>query len=1802
MADRLRETGEGLRGQDKQALVAKALEALRVKLLDLGKRNRLLNFRDNRYCVKVVDEQPNQVFEYLVQSNKSMVFSPLPEPDKPGEVQEDTDDPSGLNEGIETLAAKAGGLAGIDISEEAPVPEADDDSTPKKHKDNRLQTALFMEELEFRLRRIGSKAKSVIEETGRNQLFLAMGFLRWKERGDSEGSYEAPLIMIPVELERGGLDARTRCFSYKLTYTGEDLIPNLSLLEKLKADGIVLPGFEDEDVIGGEGEDIDLEPEAYFEALGKAVSSIKGWEVRRRIILGFFSFSKLLMYDDLDAENWPNKSILKHEHITTLLVGGGESGTSEFSEDGSKKTIPTSLPLVLDADSSQTEAILKALRPQSIVVQGPPGTGKSQTITNLIGCFLNEGKSVLFVAEKMAALDVVYRNLEKVRLADFCLEVHSHKAEKKKVLASLERRYHLRFADVDNWDSEIERLDKVKKVLGEHVELVKKPVGPNEETIFQIFGKVEILREKLEKPFTLSIENIDRITSRRIEEATGLLGELGRFIGALGLPCESAWYGFEATELVYGDDREVIARLESAKEGLAKVAGGFGALGAEIDLSASAHGLSLGQLRNICTFGEERIPGTLLQDLANAFLLSDDSQVWEVLASLKSLASAYGEKIKSASKVFKEPEQISWQELDRLGELLSNVQDDEVRSTSLEKANEIGASCLRLSTLIEQFQAGITKHLAAGLPRPENLLDIRKFSKIDYLVRNRPPSAKSAVIERLLESGVRVLFTELMEKGLYLNRERDCLNRIFVLQDICDEQRLAEVRRALRFFEGKFFAFLSPEYIRAKRTLFKFLRVRLMAKSPKIVEDLERLENFLAEKKVFSEEARYKEVFGELFKGMDTDWESLKGLVIWATNLSDLVETPGLAKQLGQLGEDVTGSWVTREELEETVTSIEHEMGVCVKALGYATTGRNDASFESIPLETLRLRLGEVGKMLTSVYESASLFVRSATSALSEIAEAVKLTKAAKKLSEKVDSAEEFRLLAGRHFRGVNTDVDGIAESGEWFRTIRQLNLPCEFATKMATADISALVGAVEEWAMEAKPELDQIKSCIESLGKFGKVDFDRFLGSSIDECVLGEVDHKIQQVLAHTDYLTQWADYSRLAHRGRTMGLGILIELIEKGELTSEQAADTYLYTIYQDLAKKVLREHPMLATFSRTEYESKRERFAELDKSLLRLSQQRIAYNASRKRVPQGTKGARVGDLTDEWLLRWEFKKERRHLPIRKLMERAGDAIRALKPVFMMSPMSVAQFLSPGKHKFDVVIMDEASQIQPHEALGAIARAKEMIIVGDSKQLPPTTFFEAEMSNPDDDQEDFIFNELDASTSILDICETCTFPKSRLEWHYRSEHESLIAFSNLQWYDGTLIIFPSSGTSPHQLGIQFHFIEKATYAGGRNVVEARCVAQKIIEHARKSPELSLGVGTFNLKQRELIEDCLARLLKEDPSAESSVAKLNKAHGGTEPLFIKNLENLQGDERDVIFISCTFGPDKETGKVFQRFGPINGVNGPRRLNVLFTRAKKRIEVFSSMRAEDIQADPGYEGRVALKGFLKYAETGRLPDFAISSKRPPDSDFEVAVGRVLRNLGHEIQPQVGVAGYFIDIGVKNPNRRDEYILGVECDGAMYHSSVFARDRDRLREEVLSRRGWRIHRIWSTDWFKNRKLEIERLSERLQRLIEEDKAVIRAVEEPREVEPLGQPPAERRVSDAELESQIRSFCLEHIPRSKEDQEKDGFLNPEVLSVLVTRRPTTKADFRAYVRVEVHANMDNDDVQYLEDILDIIERAG
>jgi len=374
-----------------------------------------------------------------------------------------------------------------------------------------------------------SDARSFVQETGSNHLFLAMGFLRWKERANNAQSHDAPLILIPVEIEQERLNRRAQQCTYKVRHTGEDLVPNLSLREKLRKDfGMDVPMFGEGNATG----DDEFDPEAYLDAIADAVAEMPGWEVRREMVVAFFTFAKLQMYLDLDPNAWPEACIADHGVIQRLL------GCVEHLPDGStgmeaKQTFAADLlPVVVDADSSQMQAIRCALGKGSMVIQGPPGTGKSQTITNLIACLLAEGKTVLFVAEKMAALDVVHRNLEKVGLSSLCLELHSHKTDKKNVIKSLEATYEergrLRKTGSIDSSKDLDRLKKTRDSLGEYIELLRRPVGPAHESIFGIFGKAELLRQKLGAIIPLQVENIDSITQDHIENAQDLIEQLSR--------------------------------------------------------------------------------------------------------------------------------------------------------------------------------------------------------------------------------------------------------------------------------------------------------------------------------------------------------------------------------------------------------------------------------------------------------------------------------------------------------------------------------------------------------------------------------------------------------------------------------------------------------------------------------------------------------------------------------------------------------------------------------------------------------------------------------------------------------------------------------------------------------------------------------------------------------------------------------------------------------------------------------------------------------------------------------------------------------------------------------------------------------------------------------------------------------------------------------------------------------------------------------------------------------------------------
>jgi very-short-patch-repair endonuclease len=508
--------------------------------------------------------------------------------------------------------------------------------------------------------------------------------------------------------------------------------------------------------------------------------------------------------------------------------------------------------------------------------------------------------------------------------------------------------------------------------------------------------------------------------------------------------------------------------------------------------------------------------------------------------------------------------------------------------------------------------------------------------------------------------------------------------------------------------------------------------------------------------------------------------------------------------------------------------------------------------------------------------------------------------------------------------------------------------------------------------------------------------------------------------------------------------------------------------------LLERAVQERPALAHFDVGSHQQVIERFRDLDQLGFRANRARLAY-AHWSMLPTHEAGGQLG------VLRREFEKKSRHLPVRRLMERAGNAVQAIKPIFMMSPLSIATYVSPGTLNFDLVIFDEASQVKPVDAFGALLRGQQAVVVGDSKQLPPTSFFDRMMDSVDDDDEGT--NVTADLESVLGLFSAQSAPSRMLRWHYRSRHESLIAVSNHEFYENRLIIVPSPDASRSEAGLHYHYLPDTAYDRGgtrTNKDEALAVAQAVMEHARTSPHLTLGVAAFSVSQTDAILAQLEVLRRADPSCEAFFS----AHP-EEPFFVKNLENVQGDERDVIFISVGYGRTAD-GYVAMSFGPLNNDGGERRLNVLITRARLRCEVFTNLTADDIDLNrSNARGVHALKQFLKYAQTGVL-DMPTASGKPSDSPFEDAVRDALEAAGYTVEGQVGSAGFFIDLAVIDPLRPGRYLLGIECDGATYHSARSARDRDRLRQQVLEGLGWRIHRVWSTDWFRNPEREMKRL--------------------------------------------------------------------------------------------------------------------
>ena len=483
-----------------------------------------------------------------------------------------------------------------------------------------------------------------------------------------------------------------------------------------------------------------------------------------------------------------------------------------------------------------------------------------------------------------------------------------------------------------------------------------------------------------------------------------------------------------------------------------------------------------------------------------------------------------------------------------------------------------------------------------------------------------------------------------------------------------------------------------------------------------------------------------------------------------------------------------------------------------------------------------------------------------------------------------------------------------------------------------------------------------------------------------------------------------------------------------------------------------------------------------------------------------------------SEQVLLRREIEKQRRRKPLRTLFAEAGTMITRLTPCLMMSPLSVAQHLRTDSIEFDAVIFDEASQIMPQDSISSLIRAEQAIIAGDTKQLPPTSFFNTDVETDEDVREDL--------ESILDEA-AAVLPEIHLRWHYRSRTNELIAFSNQQYYGGRLQTFPENDPGV-KTGVDFDFVEDGIYDRGgsrQNMPEARRVVDHVQEFAKTEPEKSVGVVAFSAAQERAIRDTLEQRRKEDPKLDRFIDE-EDAVGG---FFVKSLESVQGDERDVMLFSVGYGPDKG-GKITMNFGPLNNDGGERRLNVAITRAKERVILVSSLQPGDI--DLGSTNARGVKDFKTYLEYAKKGEQALIRNDEPaetlafDSTFEEAVYTALENEGHDVETQIQSSGYSIDLAIKHPEKPGTYLLGIECDGAAYHSSRTARDRDRTRQLILEDLGWTIHRIWSPDWASNREQELAKINDKVEEILasgelqSEESATIEVVEEvPEEVDSI-----------------------------------------------------------------------------------------
>lgn len=1430
------------------------IEKWKNKLLDLGKRNRLLNYKETkRSSLQILKPDCVSLWKTFVQDEKSLEFPYF------DEFSNDLFDEYSYS----------------------------------------VETNQTIKEMQKTLRSLRDKAKTANEEQGTNILYLSFGFLKWSESKNSDIFFNSPIILVPVNLTVESIAS-----PYILSLHEDEIVLNPTLCHKLENDfGITLPDFND-----------DIDMSRYFEDIRKIVANNQ-WKVSFDVSLSLLSFLKINMYNDLLR----HKDKIKQNSIVRAISGDPKACEKIPEEiidfDFDKHLKPTQVFQVVDADSSQQDAILCAKKGISFVLQGPPGTGKSQTITNIISECLADGKKVLFVSEKMAALEVVHRRLTNAELDDFCLILHSHKANKRAVLDQLSSVLKMAEKKVQLSDEAYQKLDALqsdKEKLNNYANQLVAKIAPLDKTIFEANSILAHLDSYDEIIF--SIEDVDKITKEHYNKQLYLLEQ---FLGTIGKMSEdysnNPWNGAIVAALNNELRHDVGANLSNLTPKVSN---------ATQKIKQTYEELGL-QWKNSYTALQQLIP---ILDIARQSPIIP----------------------------------ISWITETEITPLFDEISRCEVRkSLFLQKQNELEAQYQIISKNDNEISNLNTTNLVDTISIKNEIEKVKS-------VLSKLPYSKWCLTDTRLFS----LFEEAKEQA----------EKLKVLQETIVSQ-----------FENNIFDIdfqaIYNRYKTEYTTFFKYFK-----------------KSYRDDKKTIK--VHYKTIVRKVTDEMVLD-------II--TKLRTFSE---LTKWFSDHKIELTNYFGSLYDAEETDFILIDNYFTAYKAL-------YNADFLLIDMLNIAETLKQEENNLTAHYQFL--------------------------------------------YKGIETHWEEIRKSLIWATSFRQqvkeYGLNVNFVESVCSKPQT--IKLCDKYSAEIQSTLNNID-----------IEFQWFLSlfgekEKIKNLSLPALQDKLERCKSNLFLLEEWIDFRNARENCKNEGLENYISKIDELHIDKNNIIPCFKKRFFRLWLDAVLPNYPAVLSFRRRTHESTISEFSELDKLQFAISKAIIKSKLinSLPQMNHFTSG-----FDEIGILKREMNKQRKIMPVRKLFKEIPNLLLTLKPCLMMSPLSVSLFLEADTYMFDTVIFDEASQVCTENAIGAIFRGKQVIIAGDSKQLPPTNFFTASTSDVEYDVEDEE-DDSNAYESILD--EANLLPERTLLWHYRSRHEHLIAFSNAKIYRNNLITFPSNQENTKDYGVEYIFVNEGFYdRGGKagNVPEAKKVAELVFEHFRKQPNRSLGIIAFGEVQQQAIDTEIRSMRLRNQQYEHFFNEETN-----EPFFIKNLENVQGDERDTIIFSIGYAKDTN-GKMSMIFGPLSKSGGERRLNVAITRAKFNIKLVGSIMPTDIEIERiSSDGPKLLRGYIDFALNGinsLVRTTTESDLTWHDSPFEEAVYNFLDRKGYKLATQVGCSGYRIDMAVKHPTLSGIYVLGIECDGAAYHSARTARERDRLRQDVLENMGWKIYRIWSTDWIKD----------------------------------------------------------------------------------------------------------------------------